>query len=1342
MGPPRIPGSPLSLPLLLLVVTREVSEVCCETAVTDLVFLPAGLELVDVPEYFRLQETGRYLHANTSLGARAETYLLSRQGSRTPVVRATYQPFSVLQEVPDDILTPGDSAAWSVRAVLIEGSVSPSDPYARVLFHLTGRDWLSEKPQLPCVIMQAFQQTRSVQRACRLQAPLGVCVVELEFPQRWFSASAAAAGHRLSEAPGGTAQQAELYFTLSAAAGKKDECSREVRPGRQRRQGAEAAQGRLTRIATVEIKMAAVPRHQELQLDGDMMVRLPNRTLLPGEVFTATISVGKNFSADLVNVRVKFKKGLYVIFAHSAAPETWAVKLEKQKGSKPHTVLVTCRRMDGGASDWSAADFPEFLYLDFGVENGTGSVSTRRVSWQVEFPGPGASGEGEKVFWEVLVSERDLRAIVPLVKEEEILNTALLTGVPRKVPVKLVAVETGGFALDISEHVRCASSSVQVIQVTEACDFVYVAGKESRGALRIRVDFWYERLWTTLHFRVWVPLLPLRVEVSDTHLEQIRGWRAATRDRLSDLDQADEDGTVERKARECRAQYQRASVRFLAHFVAHPLDGGRHVTYLLGSDWLLDVSPLLREHARAKDPQIAVLEEGSVLIGREPGVTSVEVRSPVSHSVLGEQTVVVSEDKVSIAELRTQLVSGISLSLSSMAGYKGVIVATCRARRELQSYKQESILSIWFQFSDHTMAPIELYSWQNLKLTITSADHRMVSMNPNVDFTHPMILVSEGEGDGLLLQVALQAPELCQKGKHRGNLASGTSWVRVHVDSNEGRKKNKKIGLKFPTMSNLSLGDLDLKSESPFQKVEGAMLDEAPTLAAQSKIEVKKGRGIVPDSEAVPYPPVWKFDLGRSRDRFSSSESPHSGSMDNYDDDDDDADAIIKAPQPVTDLEIGMYVLLGVFSLAILIFLINCITFMLRYQRKKAPETDEAPTSQPHNWVWLGTDQQELSRQLDLRNQGQERRHPGDTKQGRVAGEHCDEGAPKAGEQGRALETVDEKQKDLHGTLVAECGVGVVGSSIGGTQVGSQDTQLGDPINMTNTFHPLQASMDVGLVNLSQGNLNSHFYSTLLRKELNKPMSDTLSQEWSSQGSNMLSRKELNMPVSGILSRKELNMPGSGTFPRKELNMPGSGTLSRKELNMPVSCTLSRKELTMPEPGTLPQEELHSQSSNNLTRQELNFPMSGALFPKELSSQDSITLSRKELNMPVPATLSRMEPGFPSSNTLSCKKQNVPASGILARKELISQGSRAMPPKKLGSQGSRRLFPELESQVPRRKRAEFVTFSPRISDGSLSAPVQSILVASEEDIRWVCEDMGLRDPEELQNYMERIRGSS
>lgn len=85
---------------------------------------------------------------------------------------------------------------------------------------------------------------------------------------------------------------------------------------------------------------------------------------------------------------------------------------------------------------------------------------------------------------------------------------------------------------------------------------------------------------------------------------------------------------AERRARGCRLQYQRAGVRFLVPFAAHPLDGGRRLTHLLGPDWLLDVSHLVAPHARVQDPRVASLEGGRVLVGREPGVTSIEVSRP------------------------------------------------------------------------------------------------------------------------------------------------------------------------------------------------------------------------------------------------------------------------------------------------------------------------------------------------------------------------------------------------------------------------------------------------------------------------------------------------------------------------------------------------------------------------------------------------------------------------------------------------------------------------------------------------------------------------------------------
>ena len=60
--------------------------------------------------------------------------------------------------------------------------------------------------------------------------------------------------------------------------------------------------------------------------------------------------------------------------------------------------------------------------------------------------------------------------------------------------------------------------------------------------------------------------------------------------------------------------------------------------------------------------------------------------------------------------------------------------------------------------------------------------------------------------------------------------------------------------------------------------------------------------------------------------------------------------------RPLTDLEIGMYALLGVFCLAILVFLGNCISYVVKFRHKKPPSHGPEPTGHRHDWVWLGTD--------------------------------------------------------------------------------------------------------------------------------------------------------------------------------------------------------------------------------------------------------------------------------------------------------------------------------------------------------------------------------------------------
>lgn len=46
------------------------------------------------------------------------------------------------------------------------------------------------------------------------------------------------------------------------------------------------------------------------------------------------------------------------------------------------------------------------------------------------------------------------------------MNTAPLTGVPRRVPVRLVTVDSGGALVEVTEHVGCESANAQVLQVS------------------------------------------------------------------------------------------------------------------------------------------------------------------------------------------------------------------------------------------------------------------------------------------------------------------------------------------------------------------------------------------------------------------------------------------------------------------------------------------------------------------------------------------------------------------------------------------------------------------------------------------------------------------------------------------------------------------------------------------------------------------------------------------------------------------------------------------------------------------------------------------------------------
>lgn len=92
--------------------------------------------------------------------------------------------------------------------------------------------------------------------------------------------------------------------------------------------------------------------------------------------------------------------------------------------------------------------------------------------------------------------------------------------------------------------------------------------------------------------------------------------------------ESDDEEDEEKKGRGCSLQYQHAMVRVLTQFVAEAPDAGQ-LSCMLGPDWQFDVTHLVVGSMKVEEPRIVQLQDGRTLVGREPGITTVQVRRQV-----------------------------------------------------------------------------------------------------------------------------------------------------------------------------------------------------------------------------------------------------------------------------------------------------------------------------------------------------------------------------------------------------------------------------------------------------------------------------------------------------------------------------------------------------------------------------------------------------------------------------------------------------------------------------------------------------------------------------------------
>ncbi|KAK7802336.1 hypothetical protein U0070_025288 [Myodes glareolus] len=558
-------------------------------------------------------------------------------------------------------------------------------------------------------------------------------------------------------------------------------------------------------------------------------------------------------------------------------------------------------------------------------------------------------------------------------------------------------------------------------KVSNTCDAIFVNGKEMKSKVGTIVNFTHQHFTSQVEVTVWVPRLPLQIEISDTELSQIKGWRipvASNRscntsgreslkqtvgggckylEKHSGLWQtlhrllggegvdnesncmehcgkapvsglgieiilnkselrkqpwptreSDDEEDEEKKGRGCTLQYQHALVRVLTQFVAESPDLGQ-LTYMLGPDWQFDITDLVTEFVKVEEPKIAQLQDGRILAGREPGITTVQVLSPLSDSILAEKTVIVLDDRVTITELGVQLVAGLSLSLQPHKADKRAIISTVAAQDVLQAPQQEAIVSSWILFSDGSVTPLDIYEPKDFSLTVSSLDEMVVSVQPNFQTRWP-IIVAEGEGQGPLIKLEMSISESCQKNKRKSTLAVGKGSVKVRFE---------------PGMHEQQGGSNDIEGIN--REYKGHLSNSIEREGSQERAAQEWFQHGAPvghedrtNKSTTPQSTMGGKLLKGGADAFTSF--PTQGKLPESNNPGD----LTMTSRGLTDLEIGMYALLCVFCLAILVFLINCVAFAWKYRHKRFAVSEQGNIPHSHDWVWLGNEVELLENPVDI----------------------------------------------------------------------------------------------------------------------------------------------------------------------------------------------------------------------------------------------------------------------------------------------------------------------------------------------------------------------------------------
>ncbi|XP_071946342.1 transmembrane protein 132B-like [Antedon mediterranea] len=848
-------------------------------------------------------------------------------------VSASYGPFHVFES---DSLIFNSSELYNlkIQTHIITKHIQAYSPSLNILFHLDHKQLKVLNDLSICIDLHILYAEGAIVSSCMLNKSTGSCFLDVPIPMEWWLGIADA-----------SYQNSKMQLSYSVSKTVTGECTRKDNSLKGRgmtttQKGEESKQAPSVYVHVGEVPLQPFGGHySRIDDKSRVIIKAPdNKDVSPTHGFLFPVGIPQDLEAESFSIKIKPRKGLAITAIHYYdAVIPWQHSNSSDEESTTITYTLTSAESLEEFNALPPREVPIFL-VEFKVMNE--SSNSRHISWKVDIMQDGVT-ESTKLSAKVSLSRVNVLALIPIAEKTELVNTAVLNNEKVRAKLKVFAISQDHSVVDVTNQSACTSADKNILKVEQNCSYMFFDGSEDSSRSDISITVNYQGKSVDLSLWVWIPELPLIIELSDQKLSLIKEWKVPHRGLRRNRRSTDSN--------KCKLRYQQATVAVYTRFYTKHANSGRKV-HMFGKDTKEEVTSLLAPtQFTTSDPKIATIDN-LIVYGHSDGVASVQVMPGEGNKALAHKEFTVGGDKVSVTDLHISMVTGLRIHSVRDVNVKLLKAVRVEANDQLIAKYQEGILDVTLGFSDGAILPLRHVSTEDYFIKALSHDSNIV-IDRSDDIQAAVVAIAEG---ATTIDVELKLPRICHK-KHKSTnkILSRIYPVNVSFATENIQQKLRKIGKEDETSGNKAAPGAATGEASQSGKVDFGIVHANfdPSLYENDLEEKSSDKGSNKNKNV--------YSIPLDEINFDPVNDPNKNSP-NRDRDSDLTNDILNNIEnnknKSSAMEIGMYVMLAVFALAITVFLLNCMVYMYRIgRRKKVPPSVIGNYATPNeSWSWLG----------------------------------------------------------------------------------------------------------------------------------------------------------------------------------------------------------------------------------------------------------------------------------------------------------------------------------------------------------------------------------------------------